>query len=114
MAKKKIETTLITDDFTGEEISGGAVEVSLSYKGKTYNLDLSEKSATALDDAITPFIANAEPEPAKGTTAPIRSASDLDAAAVREWARINNIPANPRGRLSKSLTNAYRMAPENR
>lgn len=114
MAKRTIETTLITDDFTGEEISGKAVEVTLSYKGRTFNLDLSEQSAKALDDAITPFIANAKPAPAKDKNASIRPASDLDAAAVREWARINNIPTNPRGRLSESLRNAYRMAPENR
>jgi len=108
-----IKTTQL-DDFTGEELEPNTPKTRLTIDGKTYLLDLGPNSVKALWEAVEPFIKNVDPEPKseKGRVSSRSSSttSDLDAAAVREWAKLQNIPTNPRGRLSAALQQAYRAA----
>lgn len=103
----------IVDDFTGKPLEGEVTKTHLRLNDKAYALDLAPESVQALQEAIAPFIKNVKPVPQSEKARVSRSSSttsDLDAAAVREWAKLQNIPTNPRGRLSAALQQAYRAA----
>lgn len=97
---------ILTDD-----ISGGQADetVNFALDGKTYEVDLNTENATALRNAMGPFIAVARrgnstgPKSAKKTTR-----NDLD--AVRAWARETGYQVSDRGRVSRDVLSAYDAA----
>ncbi len=123
MAQKTI-VSLIDDLDSGEADE----TVSLGLDGVSYTIDLSEKNATVLREALAPFVASARrtggraprrtatatTAKAKGTPVAAgstrRSGSSDDTAAVREWARAHGHKVSDRGRISSSVLDAYQKA----
>src|SRR6187402_271653 len=99
MAKQTV-TTLI-DDLDGSEASES---IAFSYRGSSYNIDLSEKNAAAFDKAIAKYIDHATRESSRRTapraTAASPGAKRSDLAEVRAWAAANGYEISSRGRVA--------------
>jgi hypothetical protein len=105
---------VLTDDLDGSE-ADRTVEFDLD--GVSYTIDLSEKNAGELRQALDPFITAGtrvgrggfEPrrENRRGTgAAPARSDRDEN-RAIREWALNNGYEVSERGRIPASVVEAY-------
>jgi hypothetical protein len=112
-------TVRFIDDLDGSDASG---TVEFGLEGKNYEIDLSDDNAAKLRDALAPFIeagrkaggrssgggrGRAQRQPAEDS--PVRSNRE-DTAAIREWARAHGHKVNDRGRISKSVIEAYKEA----
>lgn len=97
---------ILEDDIDG----GTAVEtVTFGIDGAEYEIDLSEKNAKRLRDAVTPWAQKARKTGGRrkrGT----RTASGPDLSAVREWAAKNGHKVSSRGRIPATVMEAYEKA----
>ena len=112
-------TVRFIDDLDGSEASG---TFDFSLDGRNFQIDLSDENAAKLRQALTPFIAAARKaggrSPGRGRARPQRPASEEkrarssreETAAIREWARANGHQVNDRGRIAKSVVEAYQVA----
>jgi hypothetical protein len=113
VAKKRVVT--ITDDIDGRK---GAETVTFAYAGRSYEIDLGEKNKAKLEKSLEPFIAAARPvggsggsTTRQGSAARTRSAAaSADRQAVRTWAAEHGFAVSGRGRISKSILEAYARA----
>jgi hypothetical protein len=109
MAKRTI--VQIEDDLTG----GPAAEsVSFALDGRSFEIDLNEANAAQLREILAQYIAAGRSRRG-GRTATRRSAAsgyanDLDPATVRAWALANGHSVSTRGRVSRELREAYKVA----
>ena len=109
------QRTVVTleDDLTGGEADE---TVSFALDGKAYEIDLSEKNASDLRAALARYVAAARrggrvqiPTARRG--GPLRQvATDVDPAAVRAWAGSNGYEVSPRGRISRTVQEAFKAA----
>jgi len=109
-------TVRFIDDLDGSDASG---TFDFSIDGRQYQIDLSDENAAKLRDALAPYIGAARKAGGRGRgRAPRQTAvaakstrSNRDeTAAIREWARANGHKVNDRGRISKSVMEAYQAA----
>lgn len=109
MAREKRFVWEITDDYTGEQVpEDEARVVRLSYNGKHYELDLSEESATKLDEVIAPFLARTKPQvTSRFPRSGIEKRQRNETKAIREWARENGMQVSARGVISQQVRDAY-------
>jgi hypothetical protein len=109
-------TVRFIDDLDGSDASG---TFDFSIDGRQYQIDLSDENAAKLRDALAPYIGAARKAGGRrrGRVArqtvvaekPVRSNRD-QTAAIREWARANGHTVSDRGRISKSVIQAYQAA----
>ena len=110
---QKIHVELV-DDIDG---SPAAETVTFGLDGTQYQIDLSENNATALREALAPYIGHGR-RGTGGGGARRRSASSSSAAGksgpsaaeIREWARENGWDVPDRGRVSSDVREAYAAA----
>jgi Lsr2 len=114
-------TVTLVDDLDGSEASES---VMFALDEASYEIDLNEKNASKLRDALAGYVANARrldgsrrgpgrPKSAKAAKAPrgARTAPDREqTAAIREWARSNGYEVSERGRLSATVLQAFEAA----
>lgn len=103
---------LLEDDVNGGE---AAETVSFALDGKAYEIDLSEKNARSLRDALAPWIAAGRRAGSAGSTRVPEARSkparrSPDTADIRRWAAENGIPVSTRGRISADLRQRYEAA----
>ena len=118
---QKVQVILV-DDVDGGE---AAETVSFALDGVSYEVDLSEKNASALRDALGPWVGHARrvggrsggrsrAGASSGGSARSRasggSAGKHDLADVRSWARDNGFKVSDRGRVSSEVIAAYEQA----
>jgi hypothetical protein len=105
MAQRTI--VLLEDDLGG----GDADEtVAFGLDGRSYEIDLSTKNATALRKALEPYVSaarKASGRSALANRARNGSAAGPDAATLRAWAIENGYEVNTRGRVSAAIREAY-------
>jgi hypothetical protein len=105
---QKVVTELI-DDVDGTEADETVI---FSWKGYSYEIDLSAKNVGKLDKALAPFIDKARRLGRAGKAglkvAPARAASN--AADVRAWAVANGYDVPERGRIPNEIRDAYEQA----
>src|SRR5690606_39810560 len=109
---KKVTVTLI-DDVDQESAADESVEFGLD--GVTYEIDLSEDNAAKLREQLEFWIEHARkvggrkrgkastaaaPTSRKGSSS---SAGREQTAAIREWARNNDMPVSARGRIAADI-----------
>jgi nucleoid-associated protein Lsr2 len=112
-------TVRFIDDLDGSEASG---TVTFTLDGRSYEIDLSDDNAAKLRNALAAYVEVARqagggrsgrgrPRAQRRTAAerPARSHRE-ETAAIREWARANGHKVNDRGRIAKSVIEAYRAA----
>ncbi len=118
MAQKTI--VQFTDDLDGSEASQ---TVEFGYQGKAYKLDLNDKNAAELEEALAPYIAAAQqadggPAPRGGQgrgrqAAPKQRSGegrDYDPKAVREWAQSQGLEVPARGRIPGKVLEQFKAA----
>jgi hypothetical protein len=102
-----VEVTLV-DDIDG---SVAAETVSFGLDGRQFDIDLSAEHAAQLREALAEFVAVArrgDSRSRRRAPAPGRPAIDRDrTTAVREWAKANGHVVSDRGRIAKSVLDAY-------
>jgi hypothetical protein len=107
---QQIETRFI-DDLDGSEAVG---TVKFALENRAYEIDLSDANADKLHEALSPFIEHARKAagPKMGTangTRPPRAGRE-QTAAIRTWARDNGHEVSDRGRIPKTVIDAYNAA----
>ena len=106
------KTTLIeiTDDLDG---SKNAEEISFSFRGTDYTIDLGKKNLAALEKALKPYI-DAASKVSKGPAVKRRSTKTANTGpelgAIRAWAKDAGIEVSERGRISKAVREQYDAA----
>jgi hypothetical protein len=117
---QRVQTVLISD-LSGDEVEAGLTSVSFGYQGVDYVIDLTSKEAAGFDKAIAMYVEHARKVP-RGTR---RSSSGGSGGAgasgtshshaerignVKRWAADQGLDYPKRGRLPKSLVDAYDAA----
>lgn len=102
---QKVHITL-EDDLDGSE---AAETVSFGLDGKTYEIDLNEKHAGALRDALATYVAAGRRATA-GRSATRRSQVGTSAREIRDWARSNGHKVPERGRIPAGIREAFEAA----
>ncbi|MFZ8756954.1 histone-like nucleoid-structuring protein Lsr2 [Microbacterium sp. HMH0099] len=104
----------ITDDLDGTVLEQGeGKQITFSVDGRAYEIDLSESNADSFYKALAPYIDAARVTShsnSRGGRQPSRAKSDVDLAAVREWARANGHTVSDRGRVPATIVEAYKLA----
>ena len=114
----RVTQVSLVDDVDGSVASG---TVGFRLDGKTYELDLSDKNAEKLRDAVAPFVAAARraggrarrPGGATASTGSTGSTPRGDrekTTAIRGWAREHGHKVSDRGRIPRSVLEAYAKA----
>jgi hypothetical protein len=103
---------LLTDDVDGTEILSGKGEtVTFGLDGKSYEIDLTSKNATALRRAIKPYVDAGRPLKGSSTRRrPVRSKVGADSRTIKEWARANGYTVKDRGRVPNEIRQAFEAA----
>jgi hypothetical protein len=118
-AVAQIHEVRLVDDLDGESADE---TIEFGIDGKSYEIDLSEKNAARLRDALAEFVGSARRASGGGrrrsaapsapaASPPRRSAVDREQnQAVREWARRQGMKVSDRGRIPTEVTEAYHKA----
>ena len=105
---QKVNIVLV-DDIDGSEATE---TVSFGLDGTTYEIDLNDKNAAKLRDAISTYVGHGR----KVGSAPRRgrrsaaAANGPSAKEIRDWARSNGHDVPDRGRVSAEVREAYDKA----
>ena len=111
-------TVRFIDDLDGSDAVG---TVSFSLENRAYEIDLSDENTDKLHDVLAPFIEHGRQVSGRAAgrgrrgqsqsseKKPARSNRE-ETAAIREWARAHGHKVNDRGRISKSVIEAYQAA----
>ena len=102
---QKVHITL-EDDLDGGDASE---TVAFGLDGRSYEIDLNDKNAKALRDALARYVAAARRSGGRTSGAKRRSASS-NAREIRDWARSNGHKVPDRGRIPASVREAYEAA----
>lgn len=98
-----------------DDLDGSAAEetVTFALDGVGYEIDLNTKNASALRDALAPYVGHARRAAARragARPAATRGSGKRDLADVRDWARRNGHKVSDRGRISAEIQAAYDKA----
>ena len=110
VAVAKHVNVVLVDDLDG---SAAQETVSFGLDGRQYDVDLSAANAAQLRDALAAFVAVARRGSGRVRRRPVsvngaRPGVDrVRTAAVREWARAHGHEVSDRGRISKTVMDAY-------
>ena len=110
MASRTITT--LTDDIDGSD-ADETVTFTFTFKGTTYEIDLSKKSLDKMVKALQPYTTAARTTGGlrSGTGRTTRRGAYKDQLTkIRQWARANGHQVSDRGRISTSVQEAYHAA----
>jgi hypothetical protein len=107
MSRKQVVE--LVDDMDGGE---AATTVQFGYAGASYEIDLNEKNAAALEKALAPFVAAGRRVGRSSAGSSVRGSSsrDYDPSVVRAWAKSQGLDVSTRGRVSRELVDQWRSA----
>ncbi|MDF1606175.1 Lsr2 family protein [Nocardioides sp. YIM 152315] len=100
---------VLEDDLDGSEATE---TVSFGLDGTSYEIDLNDKNAAKLRDALAPYVGHGR----KVGAAPRRGRKSAaanggpSAKEIRDWARGNGFDVPDRGRVSTEVRSAYDAA----
>ena len=103
---------VLEDDLDGSEATE---TVTFGLDGTTYEIDLNDKNAAALRDALAPYLGHgrkvgAAPRRAGGRKSAAAAGGGPSAREIRDWARENGHDVPERGRVSAEVRSAYDAA----
>ncbi|GAA1234483.1 MULTISPECIES: Lsr2 family protein [Janibacter] len=100
-----------------DDIDGGPADETVTFglDGATYEIDLNERNAAALRDAMAAYVGAGRRSGGRRSTR--RKSSDSGSSSsssgtseIREWARANGYEVSERGRISAEVKEAYEKA----
>ena len=100
---------VLEDDLDGSEATE---TVTFGLDGTSYEIDLNDKNAAKLRDALAGYIGHGRKvgsAPRRGRKA-AASAGGTSAKEIRDWARSNGYEVPDRGRVSADVRAAYEAA----
>ena len=105
---QKVHIVLV-DDLDG---SDATQTVSFGLDGTSYEIDLNDKNAAKLRDALSGYVGHARKVGAasRRRTRKSTGAGGPSASEVREWARGKGMEVSERGRVSAEVRQAYDAA----
>lgn len=105
---QKVNITLV-DDIDG---SDATETVTFGLDGATYEIDLNDKNASALRDALATYVGHGRKVSTarRARSSSRSSAGGAPASEVREWARANGFSVPDRGRIPSDVRSAYDAA----
>jgi len=106
---QKVNIVLV-DDVDGSEATE---TVTFGLDGTTYEIDLNDKNAAKLRDALSGYVGHARKvgrAPSRGRKAAATSGDGASAKEIRDWARGNGYDVPERGRVSADVREAYAKA----
>lgn len=110
---QRVQTVLISD-LSGDEVEAGREPISFGYQGVDYVIDLTAKEAEGFDKAMAMYVAHARKSgrsPRRGSSGGSGTPPNKDRISnLKRWASEQGIDYPKRGRLPKSLTDAYDAA----
>ena len=109
---------ILVDDIDG---SDATQTVAFGLDGASYEIDLNDENASALRDALAPYVGHGRTVGRGGsgggrrggrasTAASASAAGGASAKDVREWARANGHDVPARGRIPADVREAYDAA----
>ena len=101
---------VLEDDIDGGE---AAETIVFGLDGTSYEIDLNEKNAGALREALAPFIGHGRKQAAgarRGRRPGSAATSRHSAREVRDWARANGFKVTDRGRVAREIQEAFDAA----
>jgi hypothetical protein len=102
--------TTYTDDLTGEE-SADVTTQSFALNGVEYEIDLGRETADDLEAALSQFIeAGRKVGKTKGAAGKKAAQGGPSTDVIREWARMQGMKVNSRGRIAAPIREAYEAA----
>jgi hypothetical protein len=107
---QRVEVQL-TDDLDGVDIPVGKGQtVAFGLDGKLYEIDLSNKNATAFRKVLAPYVdAGRLLRNTRGARV-TRTHIGADNHTIKQWARSNGYQVNDRGRIPKEIRQAFEAA----
>ncbi|MGY4718670.1 histone-like nucleoid-structuring protein Lsr2 [Naumannella cuiyingiana] len=98
-----------------DDIDGGEAAETLRFglDGVDYEIDLSEKNAGKLRDALAPWVAHGRRTGGRRRTGRSTASSgsrNSRAGEIREWAQAQGMKVSARGRISAEIQEAYDRA----
>lgn len=110
----------LIDDLDGKPIDAGlGHEVTFSYQGADYRIDLRPANADKIEAVFAPYIKVAEKVASVGKTRVKTSGTNADSGsgrsaeqlkAIRDWAGKNGFDVSPRGRIKADVIDAFDAA----
>jgi len=100
------QTVIRTDDLDG---SANAETIEFGLEGVTYSIDLSEANASELREQLAAWIGYARKVSgrAKAKSNGSNGSKPVDPATVRAWAKEQGLDVSERGRIVKTVWDAY-------
>jgi hypothetical protein len=102
---------LLEDDLDGSEASE---TISFGLDGTSYEIDLNEKNAAALRDALATYVGHARKvggsRRGRRSSGSSSSGGGASAKDIREWARSSGHKVPERGRIPADVREAYEAA----
>jgi hypothetical protein len=100
---------VLEDDLDGSEATQ---TVTFALDGTSYEIDLNDKNAAGLRDALSPYVGHARKSsgPRRGRRSSAPSDSGTSAKEIRDWARSNGHQVPERGRIPASVREAFEAA----
>lgn len=102
MARKTVIT--MTDDLDGTE---GAETILFGLDGQAYEIDLTSEHAAQLRERLAAYVAAGRKVRARGGSARRDRPGRDRSAAVREWARTQDLKVSDRGRIPADIVAEY-------
>ena len=102
--------TILSDDIDGSDADE---TVTFTFKGTTYEIDLSKKNLDKMVKALQPYTTAARTTGGRrsGTGRTTRRGAYKDQLTkIRQWARANGHQVSDRGRISTAVQEAYHAA----
>ena len=105
---QKVSIVLV-DDLDGSEATE---TVTFGLDGTTYEIDLNEKHAKAMRDALAGYVGNARKVGGsrRSSRKTAAAASGHSAREIRDWARSNGHDVPERGRIPGAVREAFEAA----
>jgi hypothetical protein len=103
---QKVHITL-EDDLDGGDASE---TVAFGLDGRSYEVDLNDKNAKALRDALAKYVAVARRAGGRSGAAKRRVQVGTSAREIRDWARSNGHKVPDRGRIPSDIREAFEAA----
>ncbi len=98
---------ILVDDLDGSEADE---TVSFALDGTSYEIDLNEKNAAKLRDALSGYIGHARKVSTTRKRRSSVSSSGPSARELRDWARSNGYEVSDRGRVPAEVREAFEAA----
>jgi Lsr2 len=98
---------ILEDDYDGGTADG---TVLFGLDGSEYEIDLSDKNATALRDALAPWVSSARKVGGRRRRGGGKSSAPASTGDIRAWAQQNGFEVSSRGRVSSEIREAFERA----